>query len=84
MTQIAFSSDGKTVAVWADITNETDDIVSFEVLNGGWLGDFYKNTETVRVNATKHEYPAKIVWRGEAPYYQSEYNEAITWIEAQL
>ena len=79
---IAFGMNGK-VELWArvkDVDPDTGEI-TFYVINGLWRGKFLNGQISVDGEPLGS---AEVMWRGEADFQDSEYNEAICWIESQV
>ncbi|HPG02924.1 MAG TPA: hypothetical protein P5256_06385 [Beijerinckiaceae bacterium] len=56
---------------------------NFTVVNGGWSGSIKDGVITIR--QTKDRRAGFVVWRGELPpHCRDDYEEAISWIDAQL
>lgn len=74
--QIAIGYDGKEndASIWCDIkyVTEKGEIV-FDVINGGWVGTFYKNN--VHVHQVGIAVPSVIVWAGSL---KGHYNDVLT------
>jgi hypothetical protein len=86
---IAYANQPDRVAIWAhqNRTNKAG-TVFFEVINGRWFGHIRKDgrlfTAADDGYQERDSVPAKIVWRGHAPFSDLDYNTAIAWIESQI
>ena len=80
--QIAIGKRGR-VSLWCDVYSTLDDgTIEFKVINGLWKGSV--GDGKVFVQATKEWHDGDVLWTGTAPFGLEEYNEAISWIEAQI
>ena len=76
-----FLLKGPSGHVWCERTSKN----KFYVINGNWEGTFNDDGETLVVDMYPHEsLPYKLVWEGDAPFSDRDYNEAIPWILEQL
>lgn len=84
MSQIGIAGPDGRVSLWCDVINRREDgTIEFDVINGAWAGTISPAGD-VWVEHTNRTFRGnKIVWEGKAPFLESEYNEAIRWIEEQ-
>jgi hypothetical protein len=73
-----------SVSLWCKSLGFADDgSEKFYVINGGWNGHYINGTVYVLGKHT-FEAPGEVVWRGNAPFGEHEYNDAIEWITKQI
>lgn len=75
----------KEVSAWCSIDNIREDgVIEFTCINGAWSGTFSPTGMTVSIEGGMPS-PALKNWEGEVPReYARHYNDAISWIKAQL
>lgn len=82
--QIAIADPTGRVSLWctAEGINE-DGSINFWVINGAWYGR-YHNGQVFIEKETEASFPGMLVWVGDAKFTNSDYNEAIYWIQDQI
>lgn len=82
---ISFIDRSNNVDLWCTVEEVTEDgYIRFWVINGAWEGTLFPHVNMLLVKETGERFPAKKVWEGNAPFSQSQYNEAIQWINEQV
>lgn len=82
LNQIAIGS-GEKVNLWCRLEDEyPNGRLKFWVINGAWQGSILNGKMTIEGAGEISD--AEIVWKGDAPFREAEYNEAIKWIEDQI
>lgn len=83
--ELAIADEYGLVSLWCQYKGILKDGgMKFWVHNGHWEGVFYPQSNHFCVGRTQKYHPGRLVWQGEAPFGEDDYQAAMAWIQKKV